>query len=78
MSIESQRDPTRYFSVFGSTYVPEHHDEDHRRFVERTIASEPASGVAGLWLVFYVAVIGLSVAANSGVAKWINVASLLP
>jgi hypothetical protein len=37
-----------------------------------------AGGVAGLWLVLYAGVIGFSVIANSNVAKWINVASLMP
>jgi hypothetical protein len=76
MSIESEKDPTKYFSVVGAAYVPERHDDV--RTADRTIASEPASGVAGLWLVFYVVVIGLSVIANSSVAKWVNVANLLP
>jgi hypothetical protein len=76
MSIDSEKDPTKYFSVVGSAYVPEHHDEGHRRYVEQAISDERAGGVAGLWLVFYAVVIGLSVIANSGVGKWINVANL--
>jgi hypothetical protein len=74
MSIDSERDPTKYFSVVGVAYVPERHDEGLRRQSER--AGERAGGVAGLWLVFYAVVIGMSVIANSGVVKWINVAAL--
>ena len=78
MSVDSERDPTKYFSVVGAAYVSERHDDDHRRYVDRTLANQPASGVAGLWLLFYTVVIGFSVFANTGVAKWINVANLLP
>jgi len=77
MSIDSERDPTKYFSVVGPAYVPEHHDEGHREHVERRMSPEPASGVAGLWLLFYAVVIGFSVFASSGAGKWINVANLL-
>ena len=73
MSVESEKDPTKYFSVVGSAYVPERHAEG--RLMEQAM-SERANGVAGLWLVFYAVVIGLSVIANSGVGKWINVANL--
>lgn len=78
MSIDSERDPTKYFSVVGAAYVSERHDDNRGSDVDRTMASQPASGVAGLWLVFYAVVIGFSVLANSGAAKWINVANLLP
>ena len=75
MSVDNEKDPTKYFSVVGSAYVAEHHDDAHRRHVEAK-AGERAGGVAGLWLVFYAVVIGLSVAANAGVVKWITVANL--
>jgi hypothetical protein len=78
MSTNSERDPTKYFSVVGAAYVPERHEGEHRRTVDQPTASAPASGVAGLWLVFYAVIIGFSVIANSGVGKWINVANLLP
>jgi hypothetical protein len=77
MSVDSERDPTKYFSVVGAAYVPERHDDGHRRDVEQAMSGERAGGVAGLWLVFYGAVIGMSVIANSSI-KWINVAGLLP
>jgi hypothetical protein len=76
MSVDSEKDPTKYFSVVGSAYVPERHDESHRRHMEDVKADERAGGVAGLWLVFYAVIIGLSVAANAGVVKWITVATL--
>jgi hypothetical protein len=76
MSISSERDdPTKYFSVVGAAYVQERHDD--RRYVEEMETSGRAGGVAGLWLVLYAVVIGLSVIANSSVMKWVNVASLL-
>jgi hypothetical protein len=76
MSVDSERDPTKYFAVVGAAYVPERHDDDHRRNVEQAISGKHAGGVAGLWLVFYAVVIGMSVVANFGVGKWINVAGL--
>jgi hypothetical protein len=76
MSISSERDPTKYFTVVGAAYVQERHDD--RRYVEQMETSGRAGGVAGLWLVLYAGVIGFSVIANSNVAKWINVASLMP
>ena len=75
MSVDSERDPTKYFSVVGAAYVPEHHDDSHRS-MEQAMSGKGAGGVAGLWLVFYAVVIGTSLIANAGV-KWINVAGLL-
>ena len=78
MSINSERDPTKYFSVVGAAYVPERHDDNRRPDADQAMASAPAGGVAVLWLVFYAVVIGFSIVANSTVAKWVNVANLLP
>ena len=75
MSVESERDPTKYFSVVGAAYVPEHHDDSHRE-VEQAMSGNHAGSLAALWLVFYAVVIGTSVVANYGVGKWINVAGL--
>ena len=77
MTHNIDRDPTEFFSVVGAPYVAEQHDDGHSNYVDKTLARESAAGVAGLWLVFYGAVIGISVLANSSAAKWINVAALL-
>jgi hypothetical protein len=77
MSVDSERDPTKYFSVVGAAYVPERHDDGQLRDEEQAMSSKRAGGVAGLWLVFYAAVIGMSVIANAGVVKWSHVAGLL-
>jgi len=74
---QTDRDPTEFFSVVGTPYVTEQHDDGRSHYVDQTVSKESAAGVAGLWLVFYGAIIGLSVLANSGAAKWINVAGLL-
>ena len=77
MTHHTDRDPTEFFSVVGSPYVAEQHDDGRSHYVDQTVAKESAAGVAGLWLVFYGAIIGFSVLANSSAAKWISVAILL-
>ena len=77
MTHQTDRDPTEFFSVVGAPYVAEQHDDGHSKYVDQTVAKESAAGVASLWLLFYAAIIGFSVLANSSAAKWISVAVLL-
>lgn len=77
MTHHTDRDPTEFFSVVGAPYVAEQHDDGRSNYVDQMVAKESAAGVAGLWLVFYGVIIGVSVLASSSAAKWINVAELL-
>jgi hypothetical protein len=77
MTHSTGRDPTEFFSVVGTAYVSEQHDDGRSHYIEQTLASERAGGVASLWLAFYGAIVGISLFAGSGAAKWINVAALL-
>jgi hypothetical protein len=74
-----ESNPTEYFTVVGSVvgtaYVAEDHAED--RAHHAAIAETQESGVATLWLLFYGAIIGISLFAEAGAGKWVNTALLL-
>ena len=73
------KDPTEFFSVVGAPYVRESRAEPARRHHHHhhggPDARQPEAGVAGLWLVFYVAIFGASLFANSGAARLVEVAT---
>jgi hypothetical protein len=78
MSLSSGKDPTQFFSVVGAPYVPESHagDTDHP-LRERSEVRQPETGVAGLWLVLYAVIIGVSYFSNGGAAKLIETAAVI-
>ena len=77
MTHHTDRDPTEFFSVVGAPYVAEQHDDGRGNYVDQMVTKETAALVAGLWLVLYGAIIGVSVLASGSAAKWISVAELL-
>lgn len=87
MSLHSERNPSEFFTVFGAAYLPEHHDEHGGKGNGRTFDDAAAErrgrgfnqselGVASLWLVFYGAVIAISVFASGSASKWIAIAAV--
>jgi hypothetical protein len=50
---------TRYFTVFGNAYVPEHHTNGYRFDVDPTVRSRRTGAAA--WLVLCTLVAGISV-----------------
>ena len=63
------------FSVVGAPYVEEHHADGrshYRGYIDR---NPPETGVAGLWLVFYAVIIGVSLFSHGGANKAFHVAS---
>ncbi len=72
----SESNPTKYFTVVGAAYVPEQHSDQPRAQRERNTSRQPETGVASLWLVFYGAIIGLSLI-NAGATKLQAMASLV-
>jgi hypothetical protein len=63
------------FSVVGAAYVPEDRVDDNPARLPQVQQSETA--MAGIWLVFYAALIGVSLVTSGGVAKLIEYASAL-
>ena len=53
---------TQYFTVFGGSYVPEHHRVDYAGF-EQTQSKRDPSAIAS-WIVFCTLVAGISVFAS--------------
>jgi hypothetical protein len=87
MSLHSERNPAEFFTVFGAAYIPEHHDEhgddgNGRSFDDAAAErrgrgfNQPELGVASLWLVFYGAVIAISVLASGSASKLIEIAAV--
>ena len=73
----SDGNQTKYFTVVGAAYVPEQHGEHPARTDrDRDTSRQPETGVASLWLVFYGAIIVLSLI-NVGAAKLQSMASLV-
>jgi hypothetical protein len=87
MSPNSERNPAEFFTVFGAAYIPEHRDEHcddgHARSFDDAASErrgrsfyQPELGVASLWLMFYAAVIAISLVASSSAGKWVEIAAL--
>ena len=79
MAHSIDKNPAEFFTVVGSVvgtgYVAEDHAED--RAHHSAIAETQESGVASLWLLFYAAIICISLFAEAGTGKWVNTAVLL-
>jgi len=72
MSKSSDKDRTELFTVVGAPYVPEHHAETNRLQNDDTLP--PEIGIAGLWLVFYVAIFGAVVFGHEEIGQVVQLA----
>ena len=78
MSPNSDENPKSHaplISVFGAAYVPERHaDEGQTKLAE---PGDREAGVAGLWLVFYALLLGISLGTSIGGAGLMELASVM-
>lgn len=74
MSPQLNRDPTEFFSVVGAPPVREHHAETSKPTRKHSDSQPPGAGIAASWLVFYVVIVAVSLFANGGAAKLVEVA----
>ena len=73
---ETARHRTQLFSVVGAPYIPEQRgDESHHVVKPPEAPPPPETGVAGIWLVFYVALAAISLVTTGGAARLIAFAS---
>ena len=68
-SEENPKNRTQLFSVVGAAYVPEARGDNSGHLVRPPEAPPPETGVAGLWLVFYVALAAISLVTSGGAGK---------
>ena len=61
MSDHRDKDRTGLFTVVGAPYVPERHGDTHGHYHKASDECRVCSNVAGLWLTFYVLIIGIAV-----------------
>jgi hypothetical protein len=73
---ENPKHPTQLFSVIGAAYVPEDHADDNRHPTKLSEVRQPETGVAGVWLVFYALLIGISLENSGSAAKLVEFASV--
>jgi hypothetical protein len=69
-------DRSEMFTVVGAPYVQERHADGRNHYRAYADRSPPETGVAGLWLVFYAVIIGVSLFSH-GANKAFHVASAL-
>jgi hypothetical protein len=77
MTRQSQQDPTKFFSVVGAPYVREHHGQHHYVRERRTDDHRPRTleiGIASAFAAFCGSALGVSLFANAGAAKLVDVA----
>lgn len=74
---ENSKHRTQLFSVVGAAYVPEDRagSDSHQRKLSEI--RQPETGVAVLWLVFYVALIGIGALTSGGAAKLVEFATVM-
>jgi hypothetical protein len=75
MSGNNDQDRTDLFTVVGAAYVPEHHTDSHSHYHGTSDARPPETGIAGLWLVFYVAIVGIAIFKHGGAGTAVYIAS---
>ena len=78
MSPSSDDNPKSHaplISVFGAAYVPERHGDKSQTKLAET--GEREAGVAGLWLVFYASLIGISLVTGIGGARLVELAGVI-
>ena len=74
---ETARHRTQLFSVVGAPYIAEQRGDESRHVVKPPDAPPPETGVAGIWLVFYVALAAISLITTGGAARLIAFASVM-
>jgi hypothetical protein len=72
---EKPRSPSQFFTVSGGAYVHENHADRHGHLPERSGSVQRQAGVAGLWLVFYAAIIGISFVASGAASRLFEMAA---
>lgn len=68
MSFTSANNPNQFFSVVGSPYVADNHEDRSGHMPEYSELEQLTVGVTGLWMSFF-ATIGVSLIGNGQAAK---------
>ena len=68
--------PSPLFSVVGPAFVPEQRDEAPHA-VHPPENPQPETGVAGIWLVFYLALAAISLVTSGGATRLIEFAGFV-
>jgi hypothetical protein len=77
MSYSTGKDPTAFFSVVGSAYVPEQRDDCQGHLSDlHPDVQQSETGVAGLWLIFYALIAGAALFSH-GASKLSHIAALV-
>jgi len=66
MARNISRDRTELFTVVGAPYVPEHHTDSNNHYRGNSNRRPTATGVASVWLVFYVVIVGFAIYTGGG------------
>jgi len=72
MTLTVERKHGGLFNVVGAAYVPEQHAERRHHNFAGEPQQESATGIATIWLVLYIIVIGFSVLASVGATRWME------
>ena len=75
MSRLLEQDRTGLFSVVGTSYVAEEHDDTRGHYHRYSDEGAEGVGMAGLWLAFYAAVVGLTVLGKGGAVRAVEMAA---
>ena len=72
-----EQDRTGFFTVIGSPYVSEQHDDTHSHYHQNSSEGAHGIGMAAVWLALYAVIIGVIVLGKSGADRAIEMVTAL-